>query len=251
MKTKSTSILAAGLFAASALSAQVPFIDNPNPNPGDRGIFAFWNFDTITSAADLTNATINSNVSNFGDISMDGSQFGPIPGAPADPIGSNWTFLWFSGFESTDINLPPGQANAGSLRVQNSGFADEDFEGTFFEFAFSMEGLEDLRIDYAANNNTPVWQWSYSTDGVNYTDFGPPQDHTSGTDFALAPGASTNALDGVEDAYLRFTVDTFFPRNIDNLTFTATAVPEPAAYGLLVSLATLGLVLSRRRSRQA
>lgn len=248
MKTKSTSILAAGLFAASALSAQVAFLDNPNPNPGDRGIFAFWNFDTITTADEMTTANVNSNVSNFGDISMDGSQFGPIPGAP-DPFTNQWTFLWFSGFESTDINLPPGQDNAGSFRVENSGYPDEDFEGTFFEFAFSMEGLEDLRIDLAMTSNEDVWQWSYSTDGVNYTDFGPLQEVTSGSDFSLAPGASTNALDGVEDAYLRFTSVSYGIQDIDNLTFTATAVPEPAAYGLLVSLATLGLVLSRRRSR--
>ncbi len=249
MKTKSTSILAAGLFAASALSAQVAFIGNPNPGPGDRGVFAFWSFNE-TAIPDLSPENINTIEASFGDATMDNSQFGPIPGSldPLDETGA-WTFVPLAGNPSTTINLPAGESDTGYFRVrtQSATYDPVDSIGSYIEFTFSMEGLKDLRIDNAQTANTPLWNWSYSTNGVDFTDFGPPQTHTAAANWALAPGAETSALDGVETAFLRWTVEEWGTRNMSNLTFTATAVPEPAVFGLLMGMGALGLVVSRRR----
>lgn len=231
MYTLATFSLVAGVSTASF--GQV-FIDAPEPGPGDSGIFEYWNFNTFAVtdtlvASDFGAGTLSledwgGNVANFGGNILN-AQSGDIAGASLSLQGG--------------VEVDPGV------------FAGN---GTFVQLSFSMENLQGLEITFAVRGTSSGFDsglWSYSVDGVDFIASG---DNTASraTSFSLATVA-TAGLDGATTAYLRYTLDgatTAAGNNrIDNLTLSATVIPEPGTYALLFGSAILGMVALRRRLR--
>jgi hypothetical protein len=112
--------------------------------------------------------------------------------------------------------------------------------GSYIEMQFSMSGLSDLGISFATRGTSTGFntgQWSYSTDGLNFTDFG-PNTATTSTSYQLASGSpfGTAALDGSTSAYLRYTLSgatsSSGNNRIDNLLLQSgiSSTPSTVAY---------------------
>lgn len=180
--------------------------------------------------------------------------------------GQNGSSDWFvpaTGSTNTELNAFSGTAlNAGTgFSTTTTGAAalalvNQTANGKSAVFRFSMAGFQELVVSYASqrtNSGFTSQAWSYSTDGVNWTD------HQTVTDLPLAfatqsLGAITG-LDGATDAYLRLTLtgasSATGNNRLDNIQFnaTATAVPEPTSMLLAGSVALGGVFLRLRRKR--
>ena len=122
--------------------------------------------------------------------------------------------------------------------------------GSYFQFAFSMQGFSDLAVSYATRGTSTGFSsqvWSWSLDGVSFTDF-QTVTGTNATTYFLVNLNTLAALDGASSAYLRVTFNgatTATGNNrLDNIALSATAVPAPGALSLL---GLAGLVARRRR----
>lgn len=126
------------------------------------------------------------------------------------------------GFSGSTQNALFGDPSGASLSLRNSAM-----NGNYIQFEFSMAGFENLIVSYwtqrtatGFNNN----QWSWSTDGINFTNFGPMINPS------LTPGLvitlELTELNLAPNAYLRYTLDgaTSATGNnrIDNLQLNAT-----------------------------
>ncbi len=234
-----TLALAAGF--AGAANGQT-FIGNATPSTGDSGVFAYWNFNSIAT---------------------DGTAL------PADFYGqSGSTSISFSGyggdldsFTGSSLNAQSSDPSGGDLALQNG--ASGGINGTYIEIAFDMSNLEDLSIEYAlrgSGTGVDEAQWSYSTDGTNFTDFGPDV-NGNGLSYDLVTNhhsaITTSGLDQSSTAFLRLTMDggsttsSAGNNRIDNLTVSGTfaPVPEPETFGAIAGILALGLAMVRRRRR--
>ena len=115
-----------------------------------------------------------------------------------------------------------------------------------------MTGFTSLDVTFATRGTSTGFstgQWSWSTDGSSFTDFG-PNTATTSTSFALAPTVSTSLLDEAATAYLRYTLtgaSTATGNNrIDNLQLNA--IPEPGTLGVLMAAGAALAIRRRRRS---
>jgi hypothetical protein len=233
-----------GLAAAVSLAgghAQV-FIGDPTPSAGDTGVFAYW---------------------NFNDIATDGSAL------PADFYGqAGSTSISFDGYGGTldsfggsSINAQDGAPSGDDLALRNG--TSGAINGTFLEIALDMSNLEDLSIEYALRSSgTGVddVQWSYSTDGVAFTDFGPNMiGNDLGYDLVTNhfSAITTTGLDQSSTAFLRLTMDggsttsSAGNNRIDNLTISATVIPEPGTWALIGLGSAVVLWRMRRRNTTA
>lgn len=210
------------------------FIGAPEPQPGESGIFEYWNFNTFAVTDTLLPADFGSGTLSLADWGGTVANFG-----------------------GNILNAQSGDTAGASLSLQGGVEVDPGVfagNGTFVQLSFSMENLQGLEITFAVRGTSSGFDsglWSYSVDGVDFIASG---DNTASraTPFSLATVA-TAGLDGATTAYLRYTLDgatTAFGNNrIDNLTLSATVIPEPGTYALLFGSAILGMVALRRRLR--
>ena len=240
-------LLTAVLGLTSALALGQSFIGNATPDVGDSGVFAFWNFESPPSDGSPVNVTF---YGQPGSTEIDLSGF-----------GGN-----LSNFTGTTINEQPGFADPSNRDFAlQTGTGGNAISGTWFQINFNMTNLESLVIDYAVQGSATgpsdvVWQ--YSTDGSNFTTFGPNVGARSlSRDLAsehFGP-ITTSALDGLSNVSLRMLFNngaegsstptaTAGNNRIDNLTFSATAIPEP---GTLALIGVSALILYFRRRIKA
>ncbi len=160
---------------------------------------------------------------------------------------SGWTGTVddFAGSTINAVGTDPAEESL-SL-VSNAG------NGSFIQISFSTAGYKDLAVSFATRGTSTGFsagQWSYSNDGVAFTNFGASTATTSGT-FALASVVAPNALNNDSTAFLRYTLSgatsTSGNNRIDNLQLNANLIPEPASLALL----GVGLVMIASRRRQA
>jgi fibronectin-binding autotransporter adhesin len=174
---------------------------------GGETVIAYWDFNSINPSAESFAAS-----QGTGTISMDGWAGG---------VGS---------FGGSDINALPGILAGTDLALQ--GGTENAGNGTFIQIdGFSMAGFTDLAISFATRGTSSGFdsgQWSYSTDGDTFTNFG-VNTATRSTSYALATVGATSALDEVGSPSLRYTLDgatsSSGNNRIDNLRLTANAVP--------------------------
>ncbi len=146
-------------------------------------------------------------------------------------------YRWLQSFGGTELNALFGDISGGSLSIQGGTVVDEiaGNSGAYVEFAFSMEGYQDLEVSYATQRTSSGFisqEWSWSTDGVNFTPF------QTVADVPLAP-FQVRTLDPISDlnnvatAYLRVTVTgatTSAGNNrFDNIQLNAAEIPGGGA----------------------
>lgn len=155
-------------------------------------------------------------------------------------------YTWLQSFGGTTLNAPEGVSGGGSLSIQ--GGTEAGNNGAYFQIGLDMTGLSDLQVTYATRGtgtgfNSQTWSWS--TDGVNFTDFSTVS-NTNVTSFFVVDLGVLDTLDGAATAFLRVTFDgataSTGNNRLDNLTLSA--VPAPGAIALL---GVAGLAGSRRR----
>lgn len=116
-----------------------------------------------------------------------------------------WTWddpIYTEGFAGSTQNALFGDPAGASLSLRS-----EEMNGNYIQFEFSMVGYESLVISYWTQRTSTGFvnnQWSWSSDGVNYTNFGQVIEPV------LSPGSiitlELSELNGVESAYLRYTL---------------------------------------------
>ena len=217
-------------------------------------LVAGWDFQTTTNGGTATAASPNTPkqyTANFGSggLFLNGQN------------GSSDWFVPATGTTGTELNAFSGTAiNAGTGFSTTTGGAaalaliNQPANSKSAVFRFSMAGFQELVVSYASqrtNSGFTSQAWSYSTDGVNWTD------HQTVSNLPLAFATQTlgaiTGLDGATDAYLRLTLagasSATGNNRIDNIQFNATAVPEPTSMLLAGSVALGGVFLRLRRKR--
>ena len=217
-------------------------------------LVAGWDFQTTTNGGTATAASPNTPkqyTANFGSggLFLNGQN------------GSSDWFVPATGSTNTELNAFSGTAiNAGTgFSTTTSGAAalaliNQTANSKSAVFRFSMAGFQELVVSYASqrtNSGFTSQAWSYSTDGVNWTD------HQTVSNLPLAFATQTlgaiTGLDGATDAYLRLTLagasSATGNNRFDNIQFNATAVPEPTSMLLAGSVALGGVFLRLRRKR--
>jgi len=117
-----------------------------------------------------------------------------------------------------------------------------------------MANLTGLVVNFDARGTTSgydVGQWSYNTDGSAFTSFG-ASTATRSTTFATAsPSIAISFLDNDPTVFLRYTLSGATTpagnNRIDNLTLSATVIPEPSSYAAIFGGLALAGVMARRR----
>jgi hypothetical protein len=223
MRNGFLSVMAIGLIIALApVSAQASVL------------VAYWNF-------------------NSGNTGTANSEWQPGPITASQGSGSIRMTSWggtTSNFAGSTINALGSDAAGGSLSLVAGGPTAGPYpgNGTYIEIVFSMSGLTDLQISFATRGTATGFdtgQWSYSTDGTTFINFG-LNTATRDTSFAQVGPFGPSGLDHAATAYLRYTLSGATSNSgnnrVDNLQLTA--VPEPASLGLL---GLTGLLVMRRR----
>lgn len=216
-------------------------------------LVAGWDFQTTTNGGTALVAAPNTPkqiTANFGSggLFLDGQNGSSDWFMPATGSGTQ-----LNAFSGTAINAGTGfsttTGGAAALALVN-----QTANGQSAVFRFSMAGFQELVVSYASqrtNSGFTSQAWSYSTDGVNWTD------HQTVSNLPLAFATQTlgaiTGLDGATDAYLRLTLagatSATGNNRLDNIQFNATAVPEPTSMLLAGSVALGGVFLRLRRKR--
>ncbi len=211
---------AAALLCTAALQGQTVIAywnENSNALPG--GVFGFLaDPDAFPQAADLGNGSITVG--------------GGIVTETTTNANGDLVYRWVQSFTGANVNSLLGDLSGGSIAIQ--GGTSNGNNGCYIQFAFSMKGYKDLVVSYATqrtNTGFNSQQWSWSTDGVDFTPF---QTITSiPTSFGLITLDALNALDGVDTAYLRVTLTGATSNSgnnrFDNIRLTATQAAVPGA----------------------
>lgn len=229
-------------------------------------MIAQWDFQTTTNggtalaAAPLTPKLF---VANFGtgSLYLDGSNgssnfFEPATGTTNTEINAfGGTALNATGSMSIVTTSPAALAIVGGAASVPAGTFGAN--GKAMVFKFSMSGLSNLSVSYAAQRTASGFttqQWDYSSDGTTWSSAAT----ITGIQASFAAGATpanvvtslgvASGLDNAATAYMRltFTGATSSTGNnrMDNFQFNATALPAPGAIAL-IGLA--GLIARRRR----
>lgn len=153
----------------------------------------------------------------------------PIPASTGSGSITAGTWTWgdvnfTEGFAGNTQNALFGDPAGASLSLRNN-----LMNGKYIQFEFSMSGFENLIISYWTQKTSTGFisnQWSWSTDGVAFTDFG------TVVNPALTPGSvitlELSALNLSSTAYLRYTLNGASSatgnNRIDNIQLKATQV---------------------------
>lgn len=161
-------------------------------------------------------------------------------------------------FAGTTVNTGGTSFSTVTSGAASLAIANESANDFRMVFGLSMTDREGLEISYATqatNTGFSLQTWSYSTDGITFTDFDSyaPGGGSGGTVNFASNGVVTldtsdlSVLDGVSTAYIgvTFTGATNASGNnrFDNIQFTV--IPEPSA-ALLGALGMLALLRRRR-----
>ena len=145
-----------------------------------------------------------------------------------------WNNIDFTdGFAGNTQNALFGDPAGASLSLRSN-----LMNGNYIQFEFSMTGLEALEISYWTRGTSSGFnsnQWSWSNDGVNFTNFGDPIVPSTASSGGVVELSAPSSLNGVANAYLRYTLDgatgASGNNRIDNLQLNAIqpgAVLPPA-----------------------
>jgi hypothetical protein len=178
---------------------------------------------------------------------------GGITGNTVTNGNGDEVYQWIQSFAGTTVNAQSGDAAGGSIALQ--GGTNNANNGAYFQFAMDMTGLQDLSVSYASQRTgggftTQTWSWS--TDGNTFTNF--QTISNIGSTFTATGVISLNPISNLNNAstaFLRVVFDgatgSTGNNRLDNITFSATAIPEPSALLLVGSVIGAG-ALRRRRS---
>ncbi|MDP1660671.1 MAG: hypothetical protein Q8L55_02045 [Phycisphaerales bacterium] len=157
-------------------------------------------------------------------------------------------------FAGSTINAYGADVAGASLSLISGGSA-APFPGNGGSVTFnaSLTGFENPVITYATRGTSTgfsIVQFAWSTDGVNFTDFGAAYSATTTTFFLVTYDLTAiNALDGVASATFRLTfsgaTSSSGNNRLDNFQINAAAIPTPSAAALM----GMGLLASARRRR--
>jgi len=216
---KKKSLFALAVFAAGSMTMSAA---------AGQTVLAYWNFnsqdlpgggfgfladpDDFPLAADLGAGTLSVGGGILSDTVVNSN--------------GDLVYQWVQSFAGTAINAQKGDPAGGTLSIQ--GGTDTANNGAYVDFAIDMTGLSDLTISYATRGTGSGFSsqtWSWSTDGVDFTDFETVVG-TTVTSFFLVELATLNALDGEANAFLRLTFDgatgSTGNNRLDNIRFDAT-----------------------------
>jgi hypothetical protein len=225
-------------------------------------LIAGWDFQTTTNggtavaAAPSTPTTL---LANFG------TQAGTAAIYANGTNGSSTFTTATSGNEITafggsgTVNIGTGfstTTTTGALAIVYQAASSTNGKGITFKL--SMTGYENLAISYATQKTSTGFssnQWSYSTDGTNFTNFGSAVNPA--TSFAsVTLSGVLSSVNNASSVWIKYTfggATTSSGNNrLDNIQFTATAIPEPSTYAAMAGVAALlGVMFHRRRQQQA
>ena len=162
---------------------------------------------------------------------------------------------------STAWTFPQGTGGAGRALSANNWAA-----GDYFQFSLSTVGFQNINVSFSqlgSSTGPANYQFSYSTDGTNFTNFGSQITLTSMSAFQTN-SFNLSIVTGLNNAatiYFRIvdvstvaigggTVGTTGTGRIDDFTVTATPIPEPATY-MLFGMGLLVCAQQFRRRRAA
>ena len=233
-----------------ALSAGLAFA---GVSTASADLIAYWNYNASTPGVSgglgtldqaypfAANAGTGSITSNF--------SINTVAGTTAQNTGDLGTFGGDLG------NALFGDAAGGALALRaGSGISGSAVtnNGKWVDFGFSTVGFgADLVLSYTTRGTATGFNaqdWSYSTDGVNYTSFSTIGGIT--TSFAIKTiDFSAAGLAGQSNVHIRVTfngaTNTGGNNRLDNVQFNATAIPAPGALALF----GLGALAAGRRRR--
>ncbi len=216
-----------------------------------------YNFNNLTPAAA---GVAPSNFGQFSYSPSSGAGSLTLSGWVIAPAGSTGTGPNYgvTNFGGSTVNALPGEVGGQALALQGgaTGTAGQPNNGARLTLRFNMLNFIDPILTFAtqrSNTGFNANQLAWSTDGVNFTDFGSAFNPATAFATQTFDLSAINQLDHATDAYLRitFTGATSAAGNnrIDNIQVNATlsAVPEPSSW-MLVGLVAMGGLLVRRKA---
>lgn len=215
-------------------------------------LIAGWDFQTTTTGGTAAAAAPGAPLSyaaNFGTGTL--SLNGTNGSSTFTSLASNPQVTSFGGsnLNTSGYGFSTDTSGTSSLAIANS-----SANGFGMVYAFSMAGMEDLSLSYATRGTSTGFSthvWSYSTDGVTFTDFSTITGRTN-TSFSVQTVnfSSVAALDGDSSVYIKVTIsgatNASGNNRFDNVAFTATSVPEPTSVALIIGGAMFAIVRRKR-----
>ena len=162
-------------------------------------------------------------------------------------------------FAGSTLNTFPGGAATAGGALAIIGGTGGSANGKSMIFSISTLGYEDIMLEFATRGTATGFDngtWSWSTDNLTYTALVGVNTATHSTTFALAPVVDFSAISAIDNqstVYLEYTLSgatsTSGNNRIDNLTVSATAVPEPTSIALaaLGGFSILGISIFRKQ----
>lgn len=191
-----------------------------------QSTLAYWNFDTLSGAATSLSAD-----SGNGTLYLSPDHTGTAgTGVKTTPTNGTAT--------GTTVNTPIlNQSGLNALSLANG--TGNIGNGEYIEIGLPLDGTQsNIGVSYATQKSSAgafnANQWSYSTDGINFTNFGSVVNPVQGG-YGLAGPFITSGLNGLNGtAYLRYTLNgatgtAATPLNrLDNILIQSGAVAPPA-----------------------
>jgi hypothetical protein len=211
-------------------------------------LIAYWNFNSLTTTAGVpSNANQTNYAPSAGAGSLDLVGWSSRAGATA-PHG-------ISNFTGTTTNALFGDPALQSLALQASNAATgTPNNGASLVIQANLAAFIDPVLSFATQRSTTGFnsnQVAWSTDGVNFTDFGVPYNPATTFGLQLFDFTAINALDRAATAFFRITFNGATSNSgnnrLDNIQINAVAVPEPGTLAFVGTIGLLGLAVGRRK----